>query len=192
MAVLPGHDRDDYKAVLGLTDSQFVTITVLQYLAALLSITTVAFLIKNFWTIMIRQKRHNVMPVLAFYITSLPLAILRTYFAIWYVPVIAKAQITPFLLPLTLKFLLGIDQTWIIIELYLRINYSIKIVSSAESTHQPPERYIKNGRCFIGLLISTIAVTASALFIYKDVTIDDTEARRDFIEAALGSFAISI
>ena len=56
---------------------------------------------------------------------------MRIYYAIWYLPILANYQITAYLLPLTLKFLLGIDQTWIITELCLRINYSISIVSSA-------------------------------------------------------------
>lgn len=61
------------------------------------------------------------------------LVALKFYFAIWYFPITLDGQITAELMPITLKFLLGVDQTWIVIELYLRTGYSIKLM---ESTHR--------------------------------------------------------
>ena len=39
-------------------------------MTAVLAITLLAFLIKNFYKIIIRKKKHNVMPLLAFYIIA--------------------------------------------------------------------------------------------------------------------------
>ena len=121
---------DDLKAKLDLSDSQLIVISVLQGVTAICAVTTLVFLIRNFMKIIVGSKKKDTLPLLAFYFLSFYIIIIRIYYAIWYLQIEANFQITPSLMPLTLKFLLGLDQTWIIVELCLRINYSISIVSS--------------------------------------------------------------
>ena len=128
MSWLPYSDRvvkDDK-----LSDNQMVSFSICIYIAAILSLLALAFVCKNIYSVLCKQRRYMVPPLTAFYVLALILAILRFLSAIFS---FADAyKVMPFYLvgPPTIKCAIGIDQAWIMTELCLRIKCSLYCMQS--------------------------------------------------------------
>ena len=64
------------------------------------------------------------LPLVNFYMLSLILVILRIVLLFFFFPIQMKCWITLLLMPLAIKFLLGVELTWINVELITTLRYS--------------------------------------------------------------------
>ena len=83
----------------------------------------------NAWTILLRQRKWRVLPLSVFYAIATLLMAIDFIKMIYYWEFIPHWFIMPFLYPQTLKFLLGVEQIWINLELIYSIKYSLEVAN---------------------------------------------------------------
>ena len=69
------------------------------------------------------------LPLVNFYTLATLLVLVRIVFQVFFFDVLIDFWIVVYLLPLSLKFLLGIELSWINVELICTMRYSIKVLS---------------------------------------------------------------
>ena len=82
MAILPG--LDEMVAEYGFTDSDKRCIAASQYVISIFFMIVLAWLSYNIWTILIKQRKYRVLPLLTFYIVATLLVLNRLYSSIWF------------------------------------------------------------------------------------------------------------
>ena len=98
----------------------------MQYSLTLLFALLLVFVLSNLWNFIIKQGKYRNQPLLMFYILSIILIIFRFYFFIWYFCfTLNKDNTLPIIAPPLVKCMLGLEQTWIMIELSVKINMSV-------------------------------------------------------------------
>ena len=110
------------------TADEMKWVVAFQMLEASIATITFIFCVFNFWTIIIKQRRCKVVPLVVFYLLAMPLCVVRFYGAIWYFTTIFYYGIFAILEPPTLKAMIGIDQAWIMSELCIRISSNMKLL----------------------------------------------------------------
>lgn len=76
---------------------------------------------------MVKQKKYTVSPLMFFYVVALILATVEIYNSIMFWQTSVNMVIWTVLMPGTLMTALAINQSWIMVELCLRISLLIKI-----------------------------------------------------------------
>ena len=67
-----------------LSDAQLVWITVFRYTVAGLTLAMSVAVMCNVWWFLVKQKKYRVLPLLVFYVLTVPLLATRFYYTIWY------------------------------------------------------------------------------------------------------------
>lgn len=90
------HDQliDDGK----LTEDQIMILAICQYVMTSLCLIVLCWLLYNTFTILVKQKKYKVLPLLNFYVLAIPMMLCRTYDMIWFFPCIIEHEVTPQLL----------------------------------------------------------------------------------------------
>ena len=140
------------------TSQQLVWIAVAQYFMLIVSLVTLSWIFINIWRILIKQRKYKVLPLMSFYTAAVLNVIFRFFYTIWFFS-IEDGNLTIFFMEIIMtKFMIGIDQSWINIELCLIINYSLKYPTKF------PIRCIKIGRIAIAIFISVLFTTVNILY----------------------------
>ena len=139
---------------------------------------------------MVKQKKYTVSPLMFFYVVALILATVEIYNSIMFWQTSVNMVIWTVLMPGTLMTALAINQSWIMVELCLRISLLIKISGqvnqSRESlrqnvdSQQRTDKIIRCGRiimCTVGIIL---ILSVSTLCIVNQFTLDKDE-RTTFI-----------
>ena len=155
MAILPGHDK-----LPEFSSAQLAWITFCQYLMVLFNVLTLIWTVCNAWRFLVKQRKWIVLPLVSFYIVAMINVFCGAIFVIWLFPIILNKQIPLHFIAQTTKFSLGLDQSWINVELCLSIRHSIKMVqSSPNSRPKFPAKFIKIGR-IVHIVFITIFITS--------------------------------
>ena len=106
MAIFPGADQGLVKK--NYTDEQILGIAICQWIMIALCLAALSWLVYNIVTILVKQKKYKVLPLLNFYILATFLIVFRIAFQVWWWVWTVKRWIFFFLLGQTLKFVIGI------------------------------------------------------------------------------------
>lgn len=88
----------------------------------------------NIWKFVIKPKRFKVLPLVTFYCLALTLAFERFYYSIWFFKAIyTDMNLVTALIPFNLKAMIGLNQTWTIIELCLGIKSSFSLRTNQQT-----------------------------------------------------------
>jgi len=75
-----------------------------------------------------------------------------------------------------LKFLLGLDQTWVIIELCLRVNHALKFASASNNQRlRSPEPCISLWRKIVTVIIALLTLIAACALLIADNSLNSVE-----------------
>ena len=129
MAFLPGHDELIEEGYF--TSDQLKWIAAYQYILMVLTLAMIVWLAINAWKILIKQKKWNVLPLLIFYILAFLLLVIDSVKLILSFHWLMNQNVVFFLYGQTLKFLIGVEQVWINLELIFSIKYSIDAMNKA-------------------------------------------------------------
>ena len=141
-----------------------------------------ALLIHNSYKILYLQKKVYVIPLTTYYILALLIVILRIYDAIWNFTADQHQEVMTFLMPQTLEFFVGINLCWVIVELSLRIRFSLKIDETdlRATIAASPESFIRKGRVVEATTIGLSVLIIAIVLIILDITMDkDTRKEID-------------
>ena len=114
------------------------------------------WVLHNTYTIIIKQKKYKVAPLLTFYIVTTMMILMYIYFEIYLWKITKKQNVFFIIMPIVLKFGLGLDQTWVNIELSVSFKHSLDTILNAELSCDYPWKFIKNGRFLVTVLIWTL------------------------------------
>ena len=148
------------------------------------------WLIYNIWTILIKRRKYRVLPLLTFYIVATLLVLNRLYLSIWYFTASLECKpLLAFLGSLTSKFCLGLDQTWVNIELSLSLKHSLDAIGQRTSVAESyPHRFIKYGRIAITTFIFVFITVVFTIIMIADNFLN-LEERQAFLQAGVGYYA---
>lgn len=78
--------------------------------------------------------------------------------------------------PIALKFALGLNQTWINIELCVIIRHSLEMIENSElDAPSFPHRFLKYGRIFLNSIILCFVIALGTIMLIKDMQTDSVE-----------------
>ena len=143
--------------------------SVCQWVELALCMLVLTLLIHNCYKILYLKKKVYVAPLTTYYALALLIVLLRIYDSIWNFTADEEVQIMTFLMPQTLEFFVGINLCWVIVELSLRIRFSLKIDQNdlRATIAASPEGFIRKGRFIvitaIGVAVLVIGITLIAL-----------------------------
>ena len=123
MEILPGHDEMIRDHVL--TQKQLMCIAILQYLMAIIILINFIVWLRNFWKVIIKQEMYKVLPLLTFYVYSILLLAFYLYAVIWSCKNVDTIMLMIGMIPQTLKFIIGVGQSWVNIELGVITNQAM-------------------------------------------------------------------
>ena len=162
MSILPLHDRLLDQGIF--SKQELAWIAAAQYFMIIISFLTFSWIVVNVWRILIKQRKYKVLPLLSFYTAAALNVILRLVSSIWFFNTVEDHQMTILVMDiLATKFMIGIDHTWINIELCLIINYSLKSIQDPTSRPIFPIRHIKFGRIATVIFIAVFFTTINAI-----------------------------
>ena len=125
--MIPAPRADDYRTVNGWSETQTEEVILLMYVSMILYILMLAMTGHNIWVFLIKQKRYKTTgPLVLFYFLAVLIGLLRFYFSLFYFAVLIEFNIIVILLEPILKLFLGAVQSWITVELAIRIQYELK------------------------------------------------------------------
>lgn len=81
------------------------------------------------WTIVIKQEKYKVLPLLTFYIIAALLLLVELYNALMWFATSVNISIWTVFMPIALMTALALDQAWIMIELCMRISCTVKLAA---------------------------------------------------------------
>ena len=122
-----------------------------------------------------------VVPLTTYYVLASLIVLLRIYDAIWNFTADEEVQVMTFLMPLTLEFFVGINICWVIVELSLRIRFSLKIDQNdlRATIAASPEGFIRRGRFVVATAIGVATLIIAITLIVLEQLLDDTQ-RHEF------------
>lgn len=170
MLFFPGHEAKIADETLTRQESTWIALY--QFLIVLLSIQVIYWLAYNIWKILIKRQKWKVLPLMTFYVLASLIIIMDIFKIVNFVNYFYSENIILHLYPPTLKFLLGVEQAWINIELIYCVKFSIEMARQAQTTFS--ERSLRIGRKIIIVFVVLVAITALAIFTVVDITLDDT------------------
>ena len=156
MAILPGYDKLTENDV---SKAQMKCLATMQYLLTFLFALLLVFVLSNLWNFIIKQGKYRNQPLLMFYILSIILIIFRFYFFIWYLNFTFVTQNSlGIIAPPLVKCMLGLEQTWIMVELSIKINMSVDQVKkekvSDPHSYERTEKWIRRGQTIVTIFIT--------------------------------------
>ena len=168
------------------SESQVQTFIVCTYLILTAYFTVLLLAASNFFQFIFAQAKsssghgnQNICnhPLLVFYILVALCLVADLIYSIFIISM--ETCYAPFLsyIPPTLKFLIGVEQIWMIIEFIFHLNFSIKIAGiddqdmtmrlTQKNQQKHVERIIRIGRCCITLLIIIVIFAITSLCFTK-------------------------
>ena len=81
--------------------------------------------LRNFWKVIIKQEMYKVLPLLTFYVYSILLLAFYLYAVIWSCKNVYTIMLMIGMIPQTLKFIIGVGQSWVNIELGVITNQAM-------------------------------------------------------------------
>ena len=161
------------------TQSQLNWLVGLIYMASALFLSQLCLALWNSYYFLFNQRKYSTQPLLVFYVLTVLLTGLHLQYMLWFFGEIINQWVFALILMPVVKINMGLDQCWILYELSLRIQQSIRITrqrqesedqldvsydaSVTSSKDKATERRIKNGR---RLLTIIIAINLTAITIY--------------------------
>ena len=154
--LLPGYNRESTR----FTEGQFVAFTVERYVLIGLYAFLMFLVIVNIWTILIKQRKYKTLPLLAFYIFA--------FFAISFRLVYIFMDWTNFVVIfyfiqdsyLCTKLGLGLIQSWMVLEIALRVRQTYTANASEQARAEAFEKWVRCGQYSV-ILTSLIIVLIS-------------------------------
>ena len=189
MAILPGLDA--FAEQYGYSDAQKNWIAASQYLMIALILFVLAWLLYNAWNLLIRRGKYKVVPLIIFYIVAITLVLERLYDHIGFWALITNQRVLPLLMHQTLKFVIGLDQAWVNLELCLSIRYNLKKIEKPQDDSLFPQRLIKNGRIILAIVIVCFCTLMFCFFEYHGHNAS-LEERERFIEWGLSEYVTTL
>ena len=172
MAVLPYHDELIGSDAPPFTQAQLQWLAACQYLTAIGALVVASGLVYNVWKFLIRQARYKVLPLVTFYVLALLLMSERVYFAIWFFALTYKKNSVLWqTLPLTIKAMIAVLQSWMITELCIRLHQSYKEFSSRGERGRAStsiDKCISVGRVAVVVFIVAAILTTTVLLAFVD------------------------
>ena len=92
---------------------------------------------------------------------------------------------------ITIKFLIGVLQSWISIELCIGIYYSLKIAQQQKEIKSYPQAFIRKGRILLLIFMVCFSVCSLSIFILEDIQ-KDLEERKVYIEISYKTYVLSL
>ena len=153
MAILPG--LDELATQYGYNQVQKRVIAANLYFVFLCGLLVLLWLMRNIWTILVKQGKWKVLPLLIFYIIATTLIVVRLIFTIWHFELINNWNTIFMILPQNLKFLIGINMTWVTLELCFCIRHCLNTIKSVGDEDKPifPHNRIKWGRIVVATFV---------------------------------------
>ena len=171
MAIFPWYDNKEVTKHFSPTELGWLAF--LQYLMVALCLATLGLIVLNGVTILVKQGKYNVIPLVNFYLLATLLVICRIcdQFFMW--PVIVYEWIIMYLLGQSLKFVLGLQQVWINCELISSMRHSMRLVK--EGNTEFPARFFYLGRIFIVIFTSLFLLIVIIVSLVKQFQLDHDE-----------------
>lgn len=91
-------------------------------MTSLLFLALLGMVTYNFFQFMLQQKKYKILPMVCFYVVTFGLVVLRLCWTFLYFRAEMSQRPYLFILPCTFKLALGLEQSWIIIELTIRFH----------------------------------------------------------------------
>ena len=107
MAILP--HLDEFAEKFGLSHDQKVIIAITQWSTLAYGAIVLAWLIWNVWTILIKNRKYQVLSLTTFYVVAGTLILFRMENAVWIWQNIDQARLLTSLFPIVSKFSIGIN-----------------------------------------------------------------------------------
>ena len=131
------------------------------YLTIALFLIQLIFSCYNIQAFLIRQKKYKTTPLLIFYVLVILLTVAELLYTFFMLKLVMHDNIFVFILPV-IKIEIGLAQCWILFELSLQIQKSIKqdimIRENQLVSNDRTEITIKFGRIFLSLFISATLI----------------------------------
>ena len=124
--MLPG--LDELATKYGYSQVQIRVIAANLYFILLIGLLVLLWLMRNIWTILVKQGKFKVLPLLTFYIVATTLILIRIVFSLWNFQTLDNWNVFFMLSPQSLKFVIGINMTWVTIELCLCIRHCLNTI----------------------------------------------------------------
>ena len=163
MAILPYHHwLVEVKKVYSKSEMRWIASC--QWLMIALSLFTLAWLVYNIVMILVKQRKCKVLPLVNFYVLSVILVVTRIVFLIYFFPASMHCWILAQLMPETIKLLLGIELTWINVELITTLRFSQRVIE--EGAAAMPTKFLRFGRILTILLTTGLLLATTAFYSY--------------------------
>ena len=132
------------------------------YIAFILGLIVLAWISYHIWTILWKQGKYHVLPLLNFYVVATLLILNSLNRALRSSTMLLEYPIVGLLADQTLKFCLGVNMTWVNIELILSFKNTLNFIN-----HKPTSNrscFIKYGRIITTIFIYLFIVAAFLIF----------------------------
>ena len=155
---------------------------------------------RNIWTILVKQGKYRVLPLLTFYILTTCMILVRIYSTIWLWKIKVKSSCVFLLFPSTLKFGLGLDQTWVNVEMSITLQHSQSAIRQsvqqrtsrgAGELAQFPHRLIRLGRIIASAIIFIFITCVLCVLVMIDLT-KDKEERKIYVSDGFDYYVPSL
>ena len=158
VVILPGLDTDHYSN--DLTEAQIVSFVVERYLLIGLYTFLFVLVIVNIWNILIKQKKYKTLPLTAFYIFAYFSITFRLIYIILEFSKYEKSLIFINDLYLGTKISVGLIQSWMILEIALRIRETYKETCSGSADRLKSfKKWVQRAQyCIITVAFSIILI----------------------------------
>ena len=125
-----------------------------------------AWLVINSYRIFYRQAQWRTLPLVIFYVLLAALVVLEFYNGIFAVSIFCENQFLPQTYPQELNFFLSLVLIWMVVELCIRITFTINILARNNRTNITKiENIIKYGRLILAGII-VVCIVSSTVYIY--------------------------
>ena len=129
---VPYYDKVQASEFYTGNDTQLNIIVGLQYTCASLYLARLSTVCYNGYAFMLRKRRLDNLSIIGFYLLIVLLTILRFYYCIWFQYEREAQHVTTLLLIPILKTNIGVVQCWMLVELSLYIEQSIRLTQLNE------------------------------------------------------------
>ena len=170
-------------------DKEVEVLVCIVYVMLAMGFVTLGWLLYNAVTILWKQKKYKVLPLVNFYLLALLLVLFRILFQFLLWPTIYYQWITSFLMAQTLKFVMGCQQAWINVELICSLRYGLEELKTGDAAY--PFRFIKSGRIVVFCFTTFFTLSTILIFQYKQASLDYDD-RIDFISKGLKYYVPTI
>jgi len=139
------------------------------YIAFILGLIVLAWISYHIWTILWKQGKYRVLPLLNFYVVATLSTLNTLNRALRGSIMLLDKPLVGLLSNQTLKFCLGINMTWVNLELILSFQNTLNFINHKPTSNK--SRFIKYGRIITTIFICLFIVAALVIFSMIDNTL---------------------